>query len=206
MATAKRGVRPVSNVAAERPARADAVANRRRILDIAAEAFDREGLTVSLDEIARRAGVGAGTVHRHFPTKASLIDATLAQRVRELADEARQYTQADDPTAAFMGALAIVVDRGAASHALADRLRTESGDIDAAVAEPVAELRSTLRKLLRRAQRAGGVRRDLDPQSLDAVLAAAHVLKIHPSGGDDLVQLFVNALRSPSPSLQTEQS
>lgn len=206
MATVKRGVRPGSNVAAERPSRADAVANRRRILDVAAEAFDKEGLTVSLDEIARRAGVGAGTVHRHFPTKASLIDATLAQRVRDLADEAKTHTQAGDPTAAFMEALAIVVDRGAASHALADRLRAESGDIDAAVAEPVAELRSTLQKLLGRAQRAGGVRRDLDPRNLDAVLAAAHVLKVHPSGGDHLVQLLVNALTSPSPSPQTEHS
>jgi AcrR family transcriptional regulator len=154
---------------------------------------------VSLDEIARRAGLGAGTVHRHFPTKAALIDATLAARVRELAAETKARTVADDPTAALLDALTTVVERGAASHALADRLRRESGDIDAAVAEPVAELRAALATLLRRAQRAGGVREDLDAGSLDAVIAAAHALKVHPSGGDHLVELLWAVLRPPPP-------
>jgi AcrR family transcriptional regulator len=154
---------------------------------------------VSLDEIARRAGLGAGTVHRHFPTKAALVDATVAERVRDLAAQVRSAASAaaDDPAAALVAALTTVVERGAASHALADRLRSESGDIDAAVAEPVAELRTTLAALLDRAQRAGDVRRDLTPQSLDALLAAAHALKVHPSGGDHLVRLLWDALRPP---------
>ena len=190
MASDKRGTRPGYKVAPPRPPRADAVANRARLLAVAGEAFDRDGLGVSLDEIARRAGLGPGTLHRHFPTKAALIDATLADRVGELAAAVKSYTRADDPTAALLDALTTVVERGAASHALADRLRSESGDIDAAVAEATAELRATLATLLRRAQRAGTVRRDLDPGSLDALLAAAHALRTHPSGGDHLVQLL----------------
>jgi len=202
MADPKRGARPVSKLAAGRRPRADAIANRARLLEVAAEAFDRDGLSVSLDEIARRAGVGPGTVHRHFPTKAALIDATLADRVRQIADEADRIARDDevadaspgDPTAALLAALTMLVDRGAASHALADRLRSESRDIDAAVAEPLADLRATLGTLLRRAQAAGGVRPDLDLDGLDAVLAAAHALKVHPSGGDALVQVLWDGL------------
>ncbi|HMG45721.1 MAG TPA: helix-turn-helix domain-containing protein [Acidimicrobiales bacterium] len=198
MARAKRGTRPASeiNVAPERPARADAVANRARILAVAAETFDRDGLAVSLDEIARRAGLGPGTLHRHFPTKAALIDATVAERVQQLAATVQAHARAgdDDPAAALVAALTVVVEQGAASHALADRLRRESGDIDAAVAEPAAELRRTLATLLRRAQRAGAVRPDLDTGSLDALLAAAHTLRTHPSGSDHLVQLLWSTL------------
>jgi AcrR family transcriptional regulator len=174
------------------------VANRARILAAAVEAFDREGTAVSLDEIARRAGLGPGTLHRHFPTKAALIDATLAERVRELAATVEQLTHAEDPTTALFQALTTIVEHGAASHALAERLRSESGDIDAAVAEPVAELRFSLARLLDRARRAGTVHPDLDPGRLDALIAAAHTLKTHPTGDDELVELLWHAIRTGS--------
>jgi AcrR family transcriptional regulator len=198
----KRGVRPVSSakppVAPRRAPRADAVANRARLLEVAGEAFDRDGLTVSLDEIARRAGLGPGTLHRHFPSKAALIDATVAARVQDLAAAvlAKLPAAGGDPTEAFVDALTLVVDRGAASHALADRLRAGSGDIDAAVAEPVAEMRAALAALLRRAQEAGGIRPELTPADIDALLAAAHTLETHPTGGDHLVALLWSALRT----------
>lgn len=195
MTTGKRGDRPVSSTVARAP-RADAVANRRKILDAAAVAFDTDGVDVPLDEIARRAGVGPGTVHRHFPTKAALIDATVADRVAELAREAGELTRAADPVAAFTGFVAVLAERGAASHALADRLRPGSGDLGTAVAGPTAELRSALAFLLRRAQDAGGVRADLDAGGLDAVVAAAHVLQVHPGGGPRLVALLTDALRT----------
>jgi AcrR family transcriptional regulator len=195
MAAANRGGRPVSSTVARAP-RADAVANRRRILDAAAVAFDAEGVRVSLDEIARRAGVGPGTVHRHFPSKAALIDATVAERITELAGEAADLDQAVDPVAAFLGFLLTLAERGAASPAFADRLRGESGDIDTAVAGPVADLRSGLVVLLERAQRAGGIRVDLAANELDAVVAALHVLQVHPHGGSRLVRIFCDALRT----------
>lgn len=196
MVDAKRGDRPASSGTAPRPLRADAAANRTRLLEVAAEAFERDGLSVSLDEIARRAGLGPGTLHRHFPTKAALIDAALAERVRSLAAEVASFQQADDPAQALVDALATVVERGAASHALADRLRRESGDIDAAVAGPASELRATLAVLLARAQDAGGIRSDLDARSLDAIVAGAHALKVHPGGGDRLVRVLLDAIRT----------
>lgn len=201
MTDPKRGERPASTRAspnaprAPRAPRADAVANRARILEVAGDAFDRDGLTVSLDEIARRAGLGPGTLHRHFPSKAALIDATVAARVRDLAAAVQARVAAvADPTDALVDALTVVVDQGAASHALADRLRDGSGGIDAAVAEPVAELRTALATLLRRAQQAGGVRPELDPADIDALLTAAHALKTHPTGSDLLVRLLWSAL------------
>ena len=151
----KRGTRPVSSAKRRSPRapRADAVANRARILEVASEAFDRDGLAVSLDEIARRAGLGAGTLHRHFASKAALVDATVAARVQDLAAAVQaMLAPGRDPTDTFIEALTLVAHRGAASHALADRLRAASGDIDAAVAEPVADLRRALADLLQRAQ------------------------------------------------------
>jgi AcrR family transcriptional regulator len=170
------------------------VANRRRILAAAAAAFDADGVGVSLDEIARRAGVGPGTVHRHFPTKAALVDATLADQVAGLAAAAAGRT--GDPTADLLAVLLLLAERGAASHALADRLREAAGDVDAAVAGPLADLRAALAGLLREAQAAGGIRGDLTPGRLDAVIAAAHVLQTHPHGGPDLVRLLTDGLRA----------
>lgn len=99
-----------------------------------------------------------------------------------------------DPAHGLFVALTMVVERGAASHALADRLRSGSEDIDAAVAGPLAELRATLQLLLRRAQAAGRVRPELGDGELDALLAAAHALQSHPSGGHHLVRLLWEGL------------
>lgn len=173
------------------------MANRRRILDTAAAAFDAEGVGVSLDEIARRAGVGPGTVHRHFPSKAALVDATVADLVVGLAVEARELGKASDPVGAFLRFLVTLAERGAASHAFADRLRGGSGDLDTAVAGPVADLRSALGVLLERAQAAGGVRSELGGDELDAVVAALHVLQVHPQGGSRLVKMLCDGLRAP---------
>jgi AcrR family transcriptional regulator len=175
--------------------RSDAATNRARILEVAATAFDGEGVAVSLDEIARRAGVGPGTLHRHFPTKAALIDATLAARIDALAAEGVARAKDDDPTEAFLAYVATIVERGAASHALADRLRVESGDIDAAVAGPLAALRANLGRLLRRAKRAGGIRGDVDLATVDAVIAGAYAVTIQPGGDDRLVAALIGALR-----------
>ncbi len=73
-------------VLAEKPMRADAARNRAKVLEVAYETFAAEGLAVPIDEIARRAGVGAGTVYRHFPTKEALFGAVFEDRMRRIAD------------------------------------------------------------------------------------------------------------------------
>jgi AcrR family transcriptional regulator len=186
-----RGERPVSS----RTPRADAVRNRARVLDAARAAFTAEGPDVPLDEIARRAGVGAGTVHRHFPTKAALVDAVLATSVSDLAARAQGLDDADDPVAAFFDFLRELVASGAAAHDLADRLRPSAGDLDAALREPVADLDAALAGLLARAQLAGGVRTDVDAADLAAVVAAAHAAHVHRHGGAAAVRLVLDGLR-----------
>ena len=73
----------------DRPLRADAARNRARVLEVAYETFAAEGLSVPIDEIARRAGVGAGTVYRHFPTKEDLYRAVVEDRIGNIVDEGR---------------------------------------------------------------------------------------------------------------------
>lgn len=200
----KRGARPVSTLArnggagspAKRAPRADSIANRARILDAAVVAFDEIGVGVSLDEIARRAGVGAGTVHRHFPTKDSLIDASIASAVDALAREAKRLTRAPDPVEAFCSFFETMIARGAASHALADRLGGVGWVPGPAVAQAVTDLRASIATLLRRAQRAGGIRSDIDAGGLDAMMAGAHAIHIHPDGGEHLVRLVCDAMRT----------
>jgi len=190
-----RGERPVSSGSRKRAPRADSIANRARILDAAMAAFDEAGVGVSLDEIARRAGVGAGTVHRHFPTKDALIDATIAQGVEELAGQAKRLTRAADPVEAFCSFFETMITRGAASHALADRLGGAGRGSGPAVTGAVADLRRSVATLLRRAQRAGGIRRDIDASGLDAMMAAAHAIHVHPGGGEHLVRLVCDSMR-----------
>ncbi len=80
-----------------RPLRADAARNRARVLDVAYETFAAEGLSVPIDEIARRAGVGAGTVYRHFPTKESLFAAVIENRMQRIVDDGYALLKSEGP-------------------------------------------------------------------------------------------------------------
>jgi len=186
----KRGERPASSA----PLRADAVANRAKVVAAARAAFTSEGPDVSLDEIARRAGVGAGTVHRHFATKADLIETVLAAAVEDLVATASSYAESDEPGAALRAFLMHLVTEGAATHELAARLRVRAGDVDAAVSGPVADLDRAMAVLLSRGHDAGVVREDVDERDLAAIVAAAHAAYVHPSGGEHAAALVLRAL------------
>ena len=84
-----------------RPMRADAARNRAKVLAVAYETFAAEGIAVTVDEIARRAGVGPGTIYRHFPTKEALFTAVIEDRVRSFIDTAHALLAADPGTALF---------------------------------------------------------------------------------------------------------
>lgn len=186
----KRGERPASTG----HRRSDALANRAKVVAAAAEAFTTEGLEVSLDEIARRAGVGAGTVHRHFATKAELVDTVLAAAIEDLVVVAASYTSSDEAGVALRDFLVQVVTKGAAAHELAARLQAGAGDIDAAVSGPVADLDRAMGVLLARARDAGDVRRDIDAHDLAAIVVAAHAAYVHPTGGERAMTLVLHAL------------
>jgi AcrR family transcriptional regulator len=153
--------------------RADAERNRARLLDAAAAAFAESGLEVSVAEIARRAGVGQGTVFRRFPTKADLVAAVLTDRLAALRDHAHAAVEHQDPwegLRAFMiaGAEMKARDRGFFEEAAAgEALR------DPAVREFHAEIGELMTRMLDRAQAAGAVRADITAQDIHALIGGA---------------------------------
>lgn len=148
----------------KRAPRADALRNYQRILAAARQAFARGGVDVPLDAIAEAAGVGPGTVHRHFPTKEVLLAAVIADGLDVLASRAMQ--RHDDPTADFFNFLTEVVDTGRHNLALSAALNGPLGRIE----ESAGRLAAALQTLLEAAQRSGGVRADINVNDVHAVI------------------------------------
>ena len=154
-------------------------------------AFAADGLSVPLDEIARRAGVGPGTLYRHFPAKETLWEAVLHDRLQRLADEAEALHRATDPGApdpsapgpgpaspgasdageALLGFIDRLVAEAAPKRDLADALASAGTDVSATLAGTAARLREALGALLAAAQRSGSVRGDIGLAELMAILS-----------------------------------
>ena len=145
----------------ERPLRADAARNRERILTAAGEVFAERGLDVTLDDIARHAGVGVGTVYRRFADKDQLIDALFDQRLDQITEIAEQAIADPDPFHGLEGFLTVVLeqqalDRGLRELAFAGHLGREH------VARARAQVVPLIEQLVAQAQAAGQLRADLD--------------------------------------------
>src|SRR5580693_1548480 len=110
------GLAPESGRSSPRPMRSDAVKNRQRILQAAEEIFATEGLSVPIDTVAERAGVGVGTLYRHFPTKEALFEAIVMARLDILLEIAKSYAAADDPGAALFSFLGEFATQASAKH------------------------------------------------------------------------------------------
>lgn len=150
--------------------RADARRNRARILQVAFEAFAEAGLSVPVAEIARRAGVGTGTVSRHFPAKELLFEAIFLDRAEHLALHAARLAAAADPGEAFFEFLALVIAEGAANRGLAEALAGAGFDLEATARRTGLDMMGALNELLARAQRAGAVRGDIDTADVKALI------------------------------------
>lgn len=174
--------------------RADARRNRDRILVAAREAFAEAGLAVPLDEIAARAGVGPGTVYRHFPTKEALFQTVITERVAGLVAEARRRATDDDAGEAFFGFLALLGAEGAAKRDTSDAM-TVPGPI-------IAELHEAVGVLLTRAQDAGAVRPRVTTEDLFAFLKSL-LATVHDTGdqdrGERLLAILADGLRATGP-------
>lgn len=186
-----------------RPLRADARRNRERVLVAAKEAFETEGISVPLDEIARRAGVGAGTVHRHFPTKEALLETIVVGNLEQLAEQARARTTDDDAGAAFFDFFALMVERGAANRALTGTLARAGADVNAIAEKPSHDLLRGIEALLSRAQAAGSVRRDVTARQVKALLVGVFAGSDWLGGGErdrrHLVEMICDGLRPQHP-------
>ena len=154
-----------------RAVRADARRNRARVLDAAIAAFAEEGLAVPVHEIARRAGVGTGTVSRHFPTKESLFEAIVLERVGRLLDQAHELAATAEPGPAFFGFFAAWVREGALNRGLSQALAGDGYDMEAAALRAGLDFGGTLSDLLAAAQAARAVQDDIELGDIKALMA-----------------------------------
>lgn len=159
-----------------RKPRSDAQRNRERLLDVAREAFARSGAEASLDEIARTAGVGPGTLYRHFPTRESLLEAVYRSGLEKLADTGLEFARQLPPVEALRAWLLLFVDSVAAKQLIAPALKTLLGDPRTVFESSHARVWDTARTLVARAIESGDIRPDLDPLDLlRAIIGVASV-------------------------------
>ncbi len=158
--------------AARRP-RADSLRNRARLLEAAEAVFGSEGLGVPIDRIAERAGVGVGTLYRHFPTKEALFEAIVLRHFEGLLDEALARRDAADPAAALIELLHLLVALAVDKRDLADALIGAGVDFKASAGDRKLELEAVIGHLLERAQRDGTLRADVSCADLMALVTGA---------------------------------
>ncbi|MEV0292979.1 TetR/AcrR family transcriptional regulator [Nocardia sp. NPDC050710] len=172
-------------------ARADARRNRALVLTAAQHAFAESGTAVSLAEIARRAGVGAGTVYRHFPTKTDLLEAVMQQRVDRLARLATDHLGAADPGAAFFAVCTEVVTSAPGNQALCDLVQSDDGWPKALLRSAGARFHHALGALLEAAQHQGAVRADLVLADVLDIFTGCVAIQRHQRQGAELVRAAV---------------
>ncbi|MET7281594.1 helix-turn-helix domain-containing protein [Kribbella sp. NPDC005582] len=181
---------------AARPPRADAQRNRARVLAAAEQVFAQRGSSASTEEVARAAGVGVGTVFRHFPTKEALLQALIVQRLTRIAADAREQAASPDP-AAFFDFFAAVVGDSASKLELVDALAELGGDPTEAIAPVAEELTAAVAVLLEQAQQDGAVRKDVGVAHVIALLAGASQARRYAADERPLA-VILDGLRAPN--------
>ncbi|MFC5955668.1 TetR/AcrR family transcriptional regulator [Streptomyces pratens] len=170
-----------------KPLRSDAQRNRARILTAAEEVFASGGPSASTEDIARRAGVAVGTVFRHFPTKAALIEAVFVNRLGTLTREAGTAIEGRDAGAAFFSFFELLVRQSAVKHAFTDAMSDGDDSVKAVWAAVTAasdRLSDAVGRLLSRAQRSGAVRADVTASDVIGLMIGAARAAEHVGGGD----------------------
>ena len=159
-----------------RKPRADAQRNRERILEVAKQAFTRSGADTSLDDIAKQAGVGPGTLYRHFPTREELLKAVYRNELESLATAQEKFAETMPPVEALRAWLLLFVDVVAAKQIIAPALNTLVGDHKKVFEASYAQMHEAIRRLVKRAVKSGDIRKDLDPMDLlRALVGVANV-------------------------------
>ncbi|GAA1501641.1 TetR/AcrR family transcriptional regulator [Dactylosporangium maewongense] len=187
----------------DRTLRADARRNREQVLRTAQRLFATEGLGVSLDEIARRAGVGPGTVHRHFPSKEALYLAVATDEFEQLVVEAEELATTDDPAALFTQ-LSRMIATGAENVTVKSALEAAELDLRTAAPKVAADLTRHVADLLDRAHAAGAVRPDVTVDDVMALVAGAFSAIRHagaetsPERSARIAQIILDGLRPRS--------
>ena len=147
---------------APRKPRADAQRNRQRILEVAKQAFTRSGADTSLDDIAKQAGVGPGTLYRHFPTRDVLLKAVYRSEVEKLAAAERKLAATKPPMEALRAWMLLFIDYIAAKKIIASALDTLLGGHAKVIEGSYAQIQGAIRALVKRGIQSGEIRKDLN--------------------------------------------
>ena len=182
-----------------RPMRSDARRNRERVLAAAEEVFSELGLRAQVEEVARRAGVGVGTVCRHFPTKQALVEAVLEAMYESVVLDAQVALAQSDPGDAFRSFFVSLSDFQARHRALAEQMATEVALLVSARPLRTA-LRKSISELVARAQAAGAIRSDIGPADVAMLFSGvAHATALagglQPALRERYVAIILDGLR-----------
>ena len=181
-----------------RKRRADAERNRERILEVAKDAFTRSGADISMDDIAKRACIGAGTLYRHFPTRDALLAAVYRSEVEKLAAAQREFAELLPPLEALRAWMLLFVDYIAAKQIIAPALNTLVGGPTALFESSGVLVKDAIDALVKRAIESGEIRSDIEP--LDLLRALVGVSNVTSGPGwvqsaKRLVEILIHGLR-----------
>ena len=161
---------------APRKPRTDALQNRERILEVAKEAFTRSGANASLDDIAKEAGVGAGTLNRHFPTRHALIEVVYRTEVEKQAAAEKKFSESLPPIGALRAWMLLFVDYIATKQIIGPALNSLVGGPSKLSEGSRAQIQGAIDGLVKRATKSGDIRRDLEPfDLLRALIGVSYV-------------------------------
>jgi AcrR family transcriptional regulator len=184
-----------------RPLRADAQRNRQRVLDVAEAVFAEQGLDVPIDEIARRAELGIGTLYRHFPTKEALFAAIVVGRVERATLHAVELARTEPAGEMFFGFLSYLLAQGVSKKDFVDALAGAGVDLHRVAAPSKRAFRAAFGKLLMRARATGAVRDDVTLDDVLALVAGLFTaIERHPGPArtrDHLLAILCDGLRRP---------
>ena len=167
---------PRKSQRAARKPRTDAQRNRECILEVAKQAFTRSGVNASLDDIAKDADVGPGTLYRHFPTRAALIEAVYRTEVEKLAAAERKLTETMPPLDALRAWMLLFVDYIAAKHIIAPALNTMVAGSSKLFDSSRAQVQGAINALVKRAIQSGEIRKDVEAfDLLRALIGVSYV-------------------------------
>ncbi len=188
-----------------RPLRADARRNRDRLLDVAVRAFSGDGPDVTLEAIAKEAGVGIGTLYRHFPTREALIDAAYRSELARLCDSAAELLRDLPPQAALRTWMDRFADYMATKRGMGDALRALIASGGDPFAQSRDRLTAAITTLLRAGAAAGTLRQDVEPGDVLVSLSGISLATADPERRDQagrLLDLLMDGLRPRDPSSQ----
>lgn len=195
------GVQPDLPARAKRPLRADAQRNRQNLVTVARIAFATADGTVPLEGIAREAGVGIGTLYRHFPTREALVEAVYAAELDDVSSSARTLLDQFPPDIALRAWTNRYADFAAAKRGMVDTLR--AGWASGRITTPTTRERITaaIGTILTAGARVGSLRADVDPEDVTAMLLGVFLSTATSSTSAQtgrLLDLVVDALRPQS--------